>query len=320
MVTQPSRRAFLTGRRTPATPWGQFCARLSRVCVGRVRWDQASQVSQAWLEPARAIDVMHAQVLCSELGVQLMLLNAEAFPDPARPILWVNSRADWSHSELEDPGARLWRVDAGVTLGTLHQKRVGIFAEDDSLRGSSLTVAQWFASPFAGNLMQSGIVQAEVLLADGTLELLGPFGAQARTPLRSLSLQKMIPKLFELAQSSEAALCAHCASWPLRYRLDALMPQSGESLNLAWLFQGHGGSLAWLQTIWLQMPDAVSAKSAIADSLLSTQGGVDKLPSADVIQTANMLDQAIKQTLDPAGVFGQVPCAKGLESTSIHLT
>jgi len=320
VVTQPSRRAFLTGRRTPATPWGQFCARLSRVCVGRVRWDQGSQLSQAWLEPGRIIDVMHAQVLCSELGVQLILLNAEARPDPARPILWVDSRADWAHSELEDPGARLWRVDAGVTLGTLHQKRVGIFAEDASLRGSDLTVAQWFASPFAGNLMQSGIVQAEVLLADGTLELLGPFGAQGSTPLRSLSLQKMIPKLFELAQSNEAALCAHCASWPLRYRLDALMPQSGDSLNLAWLFQGHGGSLAWLQTIWLRMPDSASTMSVISAPVPSTQGSAEQASRADVSQVAVSLDRAVKQTLDPTGVFGQVPADKGLESTSIHLT
>ena len=317
MVTQPSRRAFLTGRRTPATPWGQLCARLSRVCEGRVRWDQASQLSQAWLEPARAIDVMHAQALCSELGVQLILLNSDACPDPARPILWVDSRAYWAHSELEDPGARLWRVDAGVTLGTLHQKRVGIFAEDDALKGSDLTVAQWFARPFAGNLMHTGIVQAEVLLADGTLELLGPFGAQASSPLRSLSLQKKIPKLFELAQSNEAALCVQGASWPLRYRLDALMPQSGDSLNLAWLFLGHGGSLAWLQTIWLQMP---STEQLSPESLSSLQRSAAQPLTGDIQHMAMTLDQAIKQTLDPTGVFGQVPAAKGLESPSIHLT
>ena len=310
MVTQPSRRAFLTGRRTPATPWGQFCARLARVCVGRVRWDQEAQTSQAWLAPARAIDVQHAQALCGQLGVQLIMMDSDACPDPERPILWVDSRAEWAHSELEDPSARIWRVEAGVTLGTLHQKGVGIFAEDLALRDSSLTIAQWFARPFAGDFMQSGIVQAEVLLADGTLERLGSFGAQDSAPLKSISVQKNIPRLFELAQSRDAMLCAQSQSWPLRYRLDALMPQAGESPNLAWLFVGHGGSLAWLQTVWLQTPErSLSPQQVSCDQAL-----VDQASAIEVSHASSLLDQSIKQILDPAGVFGKTPPPKGLES------
>jgi hypothetical protein len=314
VVTQPSRRAFLTGRRTPATPWGQFCARLSRVCEGRVRWDQASQTSQAWLAPARAIDVQHAMALCGQLGVQLMMMDSDACPNAERPVLWVDSRAEWAHSELEDPSARIWRVEAGVTLGTLYQKGVGMFAEDASFRGSSLTIAQWFAQPFAGHLMQSGIVQAEVLLADGTLERLGSFGAKDSAPLQSLSAQKNIPRLFELAQSRDAALCAQCQPWPLRYRLDALMSQAGDSPNLAWLFAGHGGSLAWLQTLWVQTverssPDQhVSVDQAISDQRLDQEVG----------HVAVLLDQSIKQILDPMGVFGRTPSAKGLESPHLN--
>lgn len=314
MVTQPSRRAFLIGRRTPATPWGQFCARLSRVCVGRVQWDQEPQTSQAWLYPARDIDVQHAQALCGQLGVQLILMDSQACPDPERPILWVDSHAEGAHSELEDPSARLWRVEAGVTLGTLYQKGVGMFAEDPALRESSLTIAQWFAQPFAGNLRQSGIVQAEVLLADGTLERLGPFGAKGSAPLKSLSMQRNIPRLFELAQSRDAALCAQYQEWPSRYRLDALMSQAGDSPNLAWLFVGHGGSLAWLQTVWIQtaecsLPDQhVSGDQAIADQ------GLD----AVVGYASVLLDQSIKKILDPAGVFGRTPPAKGLESPQLN--
>lgn len=333
MVTQPSRRAFLTGRRTPASPWGQFCARLSRTCVGKVRWDQDAQSRQAWLEPARAVDVMHAQALCGELGVQLLLLGSEATPDLARPILWVDSRSDSAQFELVDPASGLWRVDAGVTLATLRQHGVGIFerssvdeANNDS---DKQTLAQWFAGPMAGSLMHSGIVRAEVLLADGTLELLGPFGAQASTPLRSLSLQSKIPKLFELAQSSQAALCAQSVRWPLRYRLDALMPQSGDSLNLAWLFQGHGGSLAWLQTLWLQTPTvapssdsseiatshAAHMDAACSDQPCSDFSFLDSSFLTEVAHAAQQLDQLIKQTLDPTGVFGKIPPAKGIEST-----
>jgi hypothetical protein len=310
VVTQPSRRAFLTGRRTPATPWGHFCARLSRTCVGSVTWDKEDQSTQAWLKPARAIDVMHAQVLCLELGVQLILLNSDAEPDPGRPILWVDSRAEWAQLELVDAEAGLWRADAGVTLWTLHQQGVGLFSDTFDATHAHQTLAQWFASPFDGRLTRSGIVQAEVLLADGTLEMLGPFGASGSRPLRSLSLQKKIPRLFELAQSPQAALCAQCESWPLRYRLDGLMPQSGDSPNLAWLFQGHGGSLAWLQTLWLQKP--VSA-SMVTEPLPSVNDSVDLV---SVGHSAAELDQSIKQTLDPTGVFGRMLPAKGLESNS----
>lgn len=308
MVTQPSRRAFLTGRRTSATPWGQFCARLSRTCVGSVSWDQEDQSTQAWLKPARPGDVMHAQALCRELGVQFILLNSEAYPDPGRPILWVDSRAEWAQLELVDAAVGLWRADAGVTLWSLHQQGVGIFSDTFDATHAHQTLAQWFASPFEGRLMHSGIVQAEVLLADGTLEMLGPFGASGSRPLKSLSLQKKIPSLFELAQSPQAALCAKYENWPLRYRLDGLMPQSGDSLNLAWLFQGHGGSLAWLQALWLQIPTPASMAN---ETLPSLQDAVDP---ATVRQSALELDQSIKQTLDPTGLFGRTLPAKGLES------
>lgn len=314
MVTQPSRRAFLTGRRTPATPWGQFCARLSRVCTGQVRWDQEAQTSQAWLAPGREIDVQHAHALCGQLGVQLIMMDSDACPDPQRPILWVDSHAEWAHSELEDPSAGLWRVEAGVTLAMLHQKGIGIFAEDPAFRTSNLTIAQWFARPFTGTLLQSGIVQVEVLLADGTLERLGPFGTKDSAPLRSLSVQKNIPRLFELAQSRDAALCAECHSWPLRYRLDALMSQAGDSPNLAWLFAGHGGSLAWLQTVWIQRTDSALPIQQISGD----QGLSDQSLGAEVSHAAGLLDQSIKQILDPAGVFGKTPPPKGLESPQLN--
>jgi hypothetical protein len=176
---------------------------------------------------------------------------------------------------------------------------VGIFSDNFNATHAHQTLAQWFASPFDGRLMRSGIVQAEVLLADGTLEMLGPFGASGSRPLRSLSLQKKIPKLFELAQSPQAALCAQCEDWPLRYRLDGLMPQSGESPNLAWLFQGHGGSLAWLQAIWLQMP---MPAAGVTEPLPSLKDSVDPVAAG---RAATELDQSIKQTLDPSGVFGR---------------
>lgn len=271
-------------------------------------WEQEEPSAQAWLKPARAVDVMHAQALCLEFGVQLILLDSDALGDPARPILWVDSRAEWARLDLVDSAAGLWRADAGVTLWSLNQQEVSLFSQAFDATLAHQTLAQWFASPFEGSLMRTGIVQAEVLLADGTLEMLGPFGVSASRPLKSLSLQKKIPRLFELAQSPQAALCAQCEQWPLRYRLDGLMPQSGASFNLAWLLQGHGGSLAWLQALWFQSP--VPAWVATE----SLQASLDQVDPAAVRQAALELDLSIKQTLDPTGVFGKTPPAKGLES------
>ncbi len=318
MVTQPSRRAFLTGRRTSATPWGQFCARLSRSCAGQVRWEEESQSRQAWLEPGRDLDVLHAQALCREFGVRLLLWDSEAWARSNQAVLWVDSRASAAQITLINPDRKIWRVDAGVRLSTLRQEGVGVFADMTDALMSSWTVAQWFASAqtspaCAGTLGRTGIIQAQLLLADGTIELFGPFGASASTPLKSLAVQQMIPRLFELAQSEDAALCARVGVWPLRFRLDAMMSQFGDAPNLAWLFKGHGGNLAWLQTLWLQPPVLLPS-----ESLSSRQGaGVHDAPAESFSQMAARLDEKIKQTLDPTGVFGEVSAAKGLESAQI---
>jgi len=318
VVTQPSRRAFLTGRRTPATPWGQFCARLSRSCSGQVRWDNESQVRQAWLEPERDLDVLHAQALCREFGVSLLLWDSEAQPRLDQAVLWVDSRASWAQVSLINADRKIWRVDAGVRLSTLRDLGVGVFADMTDALLSSWTLAQWFASAqtspeLAGDLAKTGIIQAQLLLGDGTIEHFGPFGASASTPLKSLAVQKMIPKLFELAQSEDAAHCAQLDAWPCRYRLDTMMSQFGDSPNLAWLFKGHGGSLAWLQTLWLQ-PSVLTQ----ADPLTATrESGQQSAPAETISQMSTRLDLVIKQTLDPTGVFGEIPDAKGLESAQL---
>lgn len=312
MVTQASRRAFLTIRRLPTSPWEQFCTRLSRSCVGQVRWNKDQPAGQAWLEPGRERDVLHAQALCREFGVRLLLLGSDACALPEQAVLWVDSRASWAQLEQIDPARQLWRVDAGVALERLREQGVGVFAAMNTDLPLSGTLAQWFASatmspPVSNNLAGAGIVQAQLLLADGTVEQLGPFGATATAPLKSLAVQRMIPKIFELAQSEQAAACGRAEVWPRRYRLDAMMPQFGDSPNLACLFKGHGGSLAWLQTLWLAPP-----------TLTTAQGGRD-LPvaipfEAAVLPESGTLDQAIKNTFDPTGLFGEIPGTLALES------
>ncbi len=291
MVTKPSRRSFLTGRRTPATPWGNFCARLSRTCVGRVQWDDAPDAMQAWLDPSREGDLTHAFALCREFGVQYLLAGSDVRADQGRAVLWVSPQAPWATVVAVDAQQTLWRADAGSLLRTL--QGVGIRSVDDA--DPEQTIAQWVASHRCcrwptGQCDLSDIVQIQVLLADGTTEVFGPFGASAQAPLKSLATQRMIPKLFELAHSESFEESAAGELWPLRFRLDALRPTAPLEPNLAWLFLGHGGSLGWVQTVWFSVSDG------------RTRVSTNELP----VKLA-AIDRNVKQILDPSGVFGSLP-------------
>jgi len=309
VATPTSRRAFLMGRRLPVSPWDLFCARLVRTCSGNVRIAASSKaqagVNQAWLEPVRHADVAHARALCQEYGVTLALAGCTGSAVCERATLWV---APLTHGATFSPvkeQAGCWRVDAGCTMKQV--KETGIF--EGLALAPELTLAQWFAGAGApeqrASLEAARMVErAEVLLADGTLEVLGPFGANAQTPLRSLALQRLVPKLFELAGSEAAQRCAQASSWPALFRLDALFVCATQEPNLAQLLFGHQGRLGWVQTLWLRRLDTLPAQGHA--------GCV--LPELRLL--ASQLDQELKHILDPLGVFGVGALAKGLESGS----
>jgi len=297
------------GRRLPVSPWDLFCARLVRTCSGNVRIAASSKaqagVNQAWLEPVRHADVAHARALCQEYGVTLALAGCTGSAVCERATLWV---APLTHGATFSPvkeQAGCWRVDAGCTMKQV--KETGIF--EGLALAPELTLAQWFAGAGApeqrASLEAARMVErAEVLLADGTLEVLGPFGANAQTPLRSLALQRLVPKLFELAGSEAAQRCAQASSWPALFRLDALFVCATQEPNLAQLLFGHQGRLGWVQTLWLRRLDTLPAQGHA--------GCV--LPELRLL--ASQLDQELKHILDPLGVFGADALAKELESGS----
>ena len=268
-----------------------FCARLARTCQGRVRWDDSQETMQAWLEPAREGDLTHAFALCREFGVQFLLADSEVRPFVGRGALWVSSRAPWATVVAVDAEQTTWRADAGSLLSALQ----GVGIQAVSQADPQQTVAQWVASRRgggwpAGQCHLSGVLQIQVLLADGTTEVFGPFGASAQAPLRSLATQQIIPKLFELAHSVTLESSVSPEAWPLRYRLDALRPATPLEPNLAWLFTGHGGALGWVQTVWFVRDERPTHTSV-------------KVMPIDFAQ----IDRAVKQIFDPAGVFGSIP-------------
>ena len=348
------------GRRTPATPFEQFCARLSRTCLGSVLIEpsiaRALGAPQAWLTPVRPEDVAHARALCQEFRVALMLDGGKHPTACTQATLWVSPQPAGATFSLVASQASLWRADAGCTVEQL--KETGVFA--GMSLAPELTLAQWFAWPETVRGAVSGererrcppgsslpdaarlIEQAEVMLADGTVEVLGPFGATAQAPLRSLTVQRLVPKLFELASSDAAQCCAQLTAWPACYRLDALIATPTHEPNLAQLLFGHQGKLGWVQALWLKQPGAVFAPLGLApdtergrtrdseqvrgyeaeqqrasahqfDTRTFAQTRVD--PEI-VSRLASHLDQELKHILDPAGVFGSNSLLKGLESVS----
>lgn len=308
MVSPNSRRAFLLGRRTPPTSWGAFCARLSRTCSGNVHWHKDPDRHQAWLVPAREADVLHAHALCREYGVKIALAEASAeILSDGTPNLMIEAGAAWASLTQVGDCATLWRADAGCSMARV--QALGVTSAQSA--DPALNVAQWLACAASarwptGQGMQSGIERVQIMLADGTVEVLGPFGADAVTPLRSLTVQKMVPRLFELAGSADAMLCAQAALWPARFRLDALMPAEGGEVNLAWLMTGHGGSLAWVQAVWF--------RTTPPRSLVSQPSG--SAEHVRIAAVARELDRQLKACFDPLGVFPSIPPSKGLESAS----
>ena len=299
MVNPNSRRAFLFGRRTPPTAWGQFCARLARTTEGPVHWNQDDARPQAWLRPRREADIFHARALCAEYGVCLALMGT-ALPGVPMPrgVLWAEPGADWATLSPVHDGVGGWRADGGCLVGALQKAGVAAL---DGIDGAQ-SVAGWLASPDAatwapGEGWRSGVERVEVLLSDGTIATLGPFGADARDPLDSLTLQKMVPRLFELAGSEPAAGWARERCWPAKLRLDALNPPQGADVNLAWLLAVHGGCLAWVRAVWF----SGKANPAQAAAALSGSAGQGR------VAQARTLDEEIKRIVDPRGVFPLCP-------------
>ena len=306
-----SRRSFLFGRRAAPSSWGQFCARLARTTQGQTSWDEDEHVKIARLIPGRDSDVWHAQALCKEYGVQLWLDDlALGSAENEQGILQVEPGSAWARCEQSNdelPQQNVWRVDAGCTVAQLQENGFKWLQQVDP----AWTVARWLASDMAagwapGDGQASPVMQASVLLADGTTAVLGEFGTRAQRPLQSITVQKMIPKLFELSRAPIAQAMRACQQWPSQFRLDALAPLLADDVNLARILTGHGGSLVWLWTLWLVRD------LAVAGCPVNSQRDVLTLEKDAVYA----LDHQVKQAFDPFNLFAPIRPTKGLESAS----
>jgi len=292
---KPSRRSFLFGRSVVSnTPWGQFCQRLTRTCLGQV--DDAGEAPErgaARLAPAGVDDVLRARALCAEYGVRLALAGAGRAA-PGGSTLWLDPADALTRLEPLSDAPGLWRAEAGVPVADLLSAGLTQFADAPV----GLTLAAWLAERAAelcatGRTADAGVLGLDVMLADGTRTALGPFGERDVQPLRSAVVQQLVPKLFELAGSEDAQVCMAQPQWPARVRLDALHPHHG-GVNLAHVLLGHAGSLVWVEA-------AILAASPADRTDARRPSWPSAAPAS--MQAAARLDAAAKSLFDPTGLF-----------------
>lgn len=290
---QPSRRAFLFGRRVPRTPWETFRQRLERAAQGPVHELEAGPAGRARLVPARIEDVRHARALCVEYGVALLLDGgADAAGLAGRPVLHVDPCG--LDSLVPGPRPGQWLAGPGCTMQTLAD--AGLEQFRDTPAGT--TLAAWLAGPQAwlpGATAASGLLEIDVLLSDGTAETLGPFGQADLRPLRSATVQRLVPALFQVSTSPDAAACRQHFAWPCRFRLDALLPEPPADVNLAQLLLGQGGALAWVERALLESRAQAPAAP-----------GAEPRPAAmpaELASAARRLATRVKDAFDPLDLY-----------------
>jgi hypothetical protein len=319
---QPSRRAFLSGQRTRVDPWLSFLAKLRSRAKGKLTLDPQFFESRAHWVPNTFNDIEVARSLCQQFGVVLGLQGLEGTLDPKLSLLVVEPGREWARPIPLDMTHGSWRFDAACTMQVL--QAAGVAAALGAMPNQSL--AQWFAQGTHhgiafGGLASLGIDNIEMMFFDGTIEVLGAFGAQNSEPLRSIFTQRNIPQLFDVARQSSLSLLAPLQSievannrsqiWPIDcFRIDALVDHPLCEPHLGQFFVGHGGRLGWLV--------AVTFRSVEHKTLLEKEGvkwndknsahtGLTSLIDTDLIEAdkneVQHINQAIKNIFDSSRVF-----------------
>jgi hypothetical protein len=121
-------------------------------------------------------------------------------------------------------------------------------------------------------------------------------------PLRSITMQHMVPGLFQLSQHPLLARRSTGHGSFNGYRLDAMLHCPTQDINLARLLAGHGGSLAWVLSVWLHRRVEMDLSKVPAPPV--------ELDFVRQQETAS-LNAKVKHLFDPRGIFMPIPFSKG---------
>lgn len=328
MSVQPSRRAFLTGKPSNLDPWLSFLAKLRAQCRAKATLDPRHFEQCAHLQPLTFVDIEVARSLCQQFGVVMCLNGLQtrlALGSPTREpkVLVVEPGRAWASPMLLDYDKGIWRFDAGCTLQVL--QAAGIPCAQGA--PPDMTLAHWLAIGThhvipAGQLDRLGIQSVQVMFEDGTIEVLGSFGASDSEPLRSSFAQRNIARLFEWIQSSNvqgklfhAGMLSteSVCRWPDHlFRVDAMWSSQSNDISahpltrwphlphLGELLVGHQGRLAWIVAVTFCTQTSDSKRQKEYESPTDSVIDCANLSADEFIQKWN---NDIKNILDASGVF-----------------
>lgn len=289
-MQNPSRRAFLGGRTPEISAWDQFLLQLQRKTQGELRVLGKNQ-EQAVLVASVIADLHFTRQLCHAFGVKLLLWGIDVDIVDEEPVLWLDMSALDQLAPVND-SSHQWFMQAGTRIEQL--KAVGF----DELKNlpDDLQVGQWLAdssyhSYALVDIMQSGVLHASLLMADGSVSSLGPFGTTNTKPLNTAQLRQIVPQLFQLVNSQAAVDLAQLAHCPGSYRWDIFQARN-PNLNLAHLLLGHAGHLGIVEWVVLD-------KKALALAAPKPEVSLD----GHLLLQAQELDAAVKQLFDPEFLF-----------------
>ncbi|NOL50523.1 hypothetical protein [Pelistega europaea] len=306
------RRSFFNFGRSgvlPQTPWDAFCHRVQRVVRGRFQDISLSHYSTKAAEIVieRLEDIQHLYVCCQEYGV-VMALSGLTMAEQmhSRHVLII--RFSSQLNQLEPMGDYACLVQPSVLVGDLYQQGYQQFARVPK----HWTIAQWFASPLYHDCRPyhsflSGVERISVLFADGSQAVLGGFGVNDRSALSVPILNRCIPNLFELLREDLVEQQLAMSYWPYAYRIDALKKHFVD-INLARVFQGHQGKLAWIQQ-WVirKIPEDVLLFPGDKGGRSVVQSGIidntDIQEQYAIEQSVVRVNQRVKDLFDAEGVF-----------------
>ncbi len=290
------RRSFFNiNKHASNEPWIKFCTRLRRFAHGQ--WenlaDSEDGFPQARLQLKREVEFEHARALAEEYDIALVLDGTLSLGHLiGRPGLWLRHSPELGTVDFYSDEACL--AQAGALVGTLaaqgYEQFIGV--------PSQLSLAQWFADPQyhdvrPGLSFLSGVERIQVLFANGDAAVVGGFGVHDTSPLAVPVLNKSIPKMFEMLQKPLPQKTLASDAWIYAYRFDALQRKIVDS-NIARVFQGHRGSLLWVQALVIRKIPKTERYLLAPEKLTEAYGkgacGGDE-------------DSQIKSFFDPSGLY-----------------
>jgi FAD/FMN-containing dehydrogenase/Fe-S oxidoreductase len=277
--------------KSPAVERTRLGARLKRTIQGEVLFDAASRGRYATdasiyqIDPVGVVvpkdeaDVLAIMDLANEMKVPLLprgggtsqcgqTVGEALVIDNSKYLNQVLSFDKENASVVVQPGMVLDTLNAylkphglwfPVDVSTAAQCTIGGMAGNNSCGSRSIAY---------GNMVHN-VLGIDAVLADGTQEFFGSFGANATKPMSSARTGSLVSRLFEIGEREKLEMTRQ---WPkvLRrvggYNLDVFHPQSERpytadgSVNLAHLLVGSEGTLAYFKRLHLKLAPLPKAK------------------------------------------------------------